>query len=577
MNINPLDITQDWIASPFIAFICGLAAFGIVLGLIVFQNYLRKNWTRRKKEAMLILANIELLLFFCLFFYALGGQRIFSYLPFLGDFQILPTLLALVMYLIGIVVFHYTSHTPSHRENSDVHTALDYAMLQLRLILPFAIPFLLFTFFIDIASLYPLANGERLFNSETLNMQDALLLIGGSIFFMVLIMIFLPFFIQAIWQCKPMDNKELEGRLEKICCKANFRHAGMKVWTIMHDSLTAGILGIISRFRYVMFTKRLLKEFSPESLEAILAHEIGHSYRKHLLIYPLIILGMIVCSGLFFLLFSKALINFLLLENHLYPSPLWNILGPFLIFLSYALIFMLYFRFVFGFFSRLFERQADLHVYKLNVPPVYLIQALDHVGVATGYSHRVPSWHHYSIQQRIDFLNATMESPQKIAAHHRFVYWSLAGYLFILALGILILAAPLLDKIPFFRYVNTSNEGFAEKVNQTVNHPLYQDLAKKMVIEYGLKGNTSLILDTLAESFQITGGTSSFPIEGYYAAKMLFDKGEISASATLLTHVWKNLTPETVSPAFVEAINDLNEQILSRISRPTLIQRKRKS
>ena len=566
MNINPLEIRQDWIASPLAAFLCGLAAYGVVLGLIAFQNHLRTKWKRRKKGGMLILVNIELLLFFCFFYYVLGAQRIFNYLPILGHFQILPTMLALGMYLVGILVFHSTSHVPSRSSHADIYSSLDYAMLQVRLILPFSIPFLLFTFILDLYSLYSFSNGESGINSETLNASDAAVLIGGSIAFMILIMIFLPFFIQSIWKCKPMDNKELEARLEKICLRAKFKHAGMKVWTIMHDSLTAGILGIIPRFRYVMFTKRLLKEFSPESLEAILAHEIGHSYRKHLLIYPFIIMGMLVCAGLFSILFSKSLINFLLLENHLSPSFLWSILDPFFLFLSYAVIFILYFRFVFGYFSRQFERQADLHVYELNVPPAHLVQALDHVAVATGYSHRVPSWHHFSIQQRIDFLKSTMESPQKIAAHHRFTYGSLLGYLLILILGILLLAAPLLDHVALFRGINHAAEQFSEKVNQTINQHLYQELAKKTIIEYGLKGNNALILDTLVESFHQTGGTNSFPIEGYYASKMLLEKGEISASATLLAHVWKNLTPDTVSPEFIGGLNQLNEQILSRIS-----------
>ncbi len=210
----------------------------------------------------------------------------------------------------------------------------------------------------------------------------------------------------------------------------------------MNDMLTAGIVGIVPKLRYVMFTKRLLRELSPEAIEAILAHEIGHNYRKHLLIYPLILLGMIVCIGLFSMFFSDALIHFLTLEELTHPTQPWNIYGIIILFAIYASIIGLYFRFVFGLFSRLFERQADLHVYHLQIPPEHMILALDQVGIATGHSHRIPSWHHYSIQERIDFLKETIRNPSEIQHHHRRVKLFLVGYLLLLIIAAIILMAP---------------------------------------------------------------------------------------------------------------------------------------
>lgn len=555
VNITPLELPQNWLLPPITALIAGIGAYLIVLALIAIQNNFVKKWSSNKKGKMLFLANVELLFFFCVFYYALGSHRIFTYIPVVGAFQIFPTAMALCLYFLGIGIFHASSHR-AYRNNS-----FDYAMLQVRMVLPFAIPFLLFTFILDLFSLTSFFPGEN----GLLSTQETLLLIGASIAFMILIMIFLPFFIQTIWKCKAIDNKELEERLEAICTRAHFKHAGMKTWTILQDSLTAGILGIVPRFRYVMFTNRLLKEFPPESVEAILAHEIGHSYRKHLIIYPFIIFGMLVCTGILSLFFSPALINFLKLENLLHPSFLWTFLDPLILFLAYVVIIVLYFRLVFGFFSRLFERQADLHVYELAVSPLQLIDALDQVAIATGYIHRVPNWHHYSIKQRIDFLKMTMESPQKIAEHHRRVKWSVAAYFFLLILGLLFLFAPLFDRIPLFHRAIAASEELSEKINQSVNHPRYQELAKKTIIEYGLKGNTSLILDTLVESYNATGGTNSFPIEGYYASKMLLEKGEISAGGTLLSHVWKSLTSDTISSEFINSLNHLTDQILSRL------------
>lgn len=94
----------------------------------------------------------------------------------------------------------------------------------------------------------------------------------------------------------------------------------------------------------------------------------------------------------------------------------------------------LYYRIVYGLFSRLFERQADLHVFALGVPPEAMIEALDNVGIGTGFTHLVPNWHHYRIKERIDFLKQAMLDPSLVAKHHRKVWIALGIYLGLLLL-----------------------------------------------------------------------------------------------------------------------------------------------
>jgi STE24 endopeptidase len=95
---------------------------------------------------------------------------------------------------------------------------------------------------------------------------------------------------------------------------------------------------------------------------------------------------------------------------------------------------MLYFRFVFGHFSRLFERQADLHIFATNRPPQWMAEALDHIGRATGYSHNKPNWHHHSIQNRIDFIHQSIANPALVKQHHRLVRLNIICYFIILGL-----------------------------------------------------------------------------------------------------------------------------------------------
>ncbi len=64
----------------------------------------------------------------------------------------------------------------------------------------------------------------------------------------------------------------------------------------------------------------------------------------------------------------------------------------------------------FSVLSRLFERQADLYIFESSFDPFYMIQALDRLGVVTGFTHSQPSWHHFSLQERIDSFTKLSKS-----------------------------------------------------------------------------------------------------------------------------------------------------------------------
>lgn len=381
-----------------------LSAFGLahvlyacVLAIIYGLGRSARHSFQKKQAGYLLSTNFLLITFLAVCFFGFEAQR---FLLSLAHFQLLPTVWALSLYLIGLGLYYKTSATNRKAEQ------------QMRFLLPFALPLLFFTFILDLLFTESNPYLSLFSDSPLLFLATGFILTAG-------IMLVFPAIIQAVWQCEPLSREypELAGRLEKLCKKAHFKHAGIKVWTVMNDSLTAAIIGIVPRFRYIMFTKKILNLLSPESIEAILAHEIGHSYRRHLLIYPLIILGMTLCLSVFGSLF----------EGHI---------SPFIFFILYACTIGLYLRVIFGFFSRNFERQADLHVFNLDIQPKYMIEALHEVAVASGNIHLIPSWHHYSIQQRIDFLNEAIRNPSVIERHHRFVKKALIIYLVLLSIAI---------------------------------------------------------------------------------------------------------------------------------------------
>jgi tetratricopeptide (TPR) repeat protein len=92
-------------------------------------------------------------------------------------------------------------------------------------------------------------------------------------------------------------------------------------------------------------------------------------------------------------------------------------------------VFLIYFRFIFGFFMRNFERQADAYVYALFDSARPLISTLEKIAATSGQSADKPNWHHYSIRERITYLKKCEEDLSWIGRHNTKVKKSIAIYL----------------------------------------------------------------------------------------------------------------------------------------------------
>src|SRR5262249_21461837 len=163
---------------------------------------------------------------------------------------------------------------------------------------------------------------------------------------------------------------------------------------------------------------------------------------------------------------------------------------PLAIFLPYLVIAGLYFRYIFGYFSRLFERQADMHVFALQIAPEHLTHALDHIGVVAGNIHHVANWHHYGIQERIDQLNKGAKNPAKeVAAHDRRIFSSLAVYFIVLALCGAVLASPFFDGITPFMQIAEATNALSDRFERGLTLSTRSKVVDKYVAEYHLKGD----------------------------------------------------------------------------------------
>ncbi|MBW1849815.1 MAG: M48 family metalloprotease, partial [Deltaproteobacteria bacterium] len=193
--------------------------------------------------------------------------------------------------------------------------------------------------------------------------------------------------------------------------------------------ITAGVMGLIKKFRYILVTGPLLNFLEPDEIDAVIAHEIGHIKRKHLIFYLVFFTGYMLLSYatydliIYLIIFSEPVLKLITgmgLSRTTTISTMFSI--------AEICIFLIYFRYVFGYFMRNFERQADCYVYILFDSAKPLISTFEKITATSGQSPDRPNWHHFSIRERIDYLNKCETDKNYISRHDRKIQKSIAVY-----------------------------------------------------------------------------------------------------------------------------------------------------
>ena len=400
-------------------FLASLPIFALLLSL---ESKL-KGFQRLGKDKFILLFNIQWALFLSFFIFILGSQRwIFEKFNPFG--QTAFTIISFTIYLImAYLADLWIENTWRGRS-----WAKKEAISSVRFLIPFILPFILLIIFTDLASLLFL-NGYI----PSTPPYDTLLYSLMIPIAIVALFFIHPHIAIKVWDSPPLHNSALLENLESLCKKAGFTHSGIREWTVKNRSLTAAIIGIAGCSRYVLFSPKLLEISSQDALCAILGHEIGHWRHRHLLLYPFILFEMTALSLLTTTLLLQILEATFGFVSAAEASSAATTLLQGASFLILAVCMGIYFRLVFGYFSRLFERQADIYPVSIGIPLKHMIEALDTLGTAGGNIHDTPSWHHFSIRQRINFLKEVESNPLLIEKHNRKVTYSLIVFFIIFA------------------------------------------------------------------------------------------------------------------------------------------------
>ncbi len=375
-------------------------------------------------HATLTRHSILALFVYALDIYALQLDHFLSPLPLLNRLPTLEALLFLclfIFYMALVWAFAYSAFLKIYQARI---SRRDYVLSNIAFSIPVILPWLILSLTADLINILPF-DAPRRFLSST---EGQILYF---IFFLVLIAIIGPLLILKFWGCRPLPPGPFRRRIELICWKAKMHYRDIMVWPLFGGRMiTAGVMGLVRRFRYILITPALMRHLSAHEVDAVIAHEIGHIKKNHLFFYLVFFAGYLVVAmtlmdlfiyGIFYADAVLGVVNT--------RDPAWAPVSSIGFSLAMIGIFLIYFRYIFGYFMRNFERQADLFAFGMFQDAGPLISTFEKITITSGQSPTRPNWHHFSIQERIDTLKACEKNPSLVARHSTKVNTAIGIYL----------------------------------------------------------------------------------------------------------------------------------------------------
>lgn len=464
-----------------------MAAFVLTIFFFVFEFIFFKNLLKRvsnidpgKADILFTrtsgLFAIAVLMIYAAFIYLLNISQLLPDAINSSKTESIRSLSMLALF-ISLITIHWAVSYPSYKKiYDDREGILKHVKSQLMFSLPVFVPWLSVLALSDILYILPF-NG---LNEWLLTRNGEICLLA----FLVIGMSFIaPFLIKAAWGCKTLpDNYSLEV-INDICGRTGVKFRKILEWPLKGgNAITAGVMGIFGRFRYLLITPALIRSMSDEELGAVIAHEAGHVKYRHMMLYIVVIGAFSVAS----IIVSPSFEELILFSGFFSTlTDQYGITGRSLSFIPglFSVIFLIVFiRFVFGYFMRIFERQADVYAMRIMGSPAPLVKAFCKIVWLSRQDPEKPSWHHYSIKERIDFILKCDTDIKAVKNHDRKVFLSLSFYL--ICILSIIFAADLYEKSEkrdhlFNKFLLEASKGALKP----------QEIDQIMADSYYIKGN----------------------------------------------------------------------------------------
>lgn len=239
-----------------------------------------------------------------------------------------------------------------------------------------------------------------------------------------LAMLAVPVLIRVCWGLKPFPGPQAGSLMRGELADNRATVTRIFAWPEgLTGHVTAGVVGLLPGFRYLLVSPTLAAVLTPRELQAVIAHEAGHIRFRHLWYFVAALAG--------FVLLLQGLLSLVTWAGLYYgfDFPMWLVL---LLEIAALLVFL---RFGIGFASRWFERQADGNAVRRAGADAFS-RAIAKVAGLNHIPMERDNWHHFGVARRIDFARQGEADPGQLTRHDRNVSRLKAGLLMLLVLGL---------------------------------------------------------------------------------------------------------------------------------------------
>lgn len=245
----------------------------------------------------------------------------------------------------------------------------------------------------------------------------ALLTLAGS----AGVLLLSPLMLRHVWDTVELEAGELRDRLVAMCQLHRVRVRRLLKWRTGWNMANAGVMGVVAPVRYVLLTDALLETMPPRQIEAVMAHELAHVKRGHMIWLLVAAVAQLAAAEALWRWIMDALVTTLRSELLL---PAWAD-DPTKLDVTLAVLALSTWAVTFGWASRKFERQADTFAVQYLSKQIAraagmddqrtiitadaaraMIDALQTVADLNAISTTRRSWRHGSIASRQRYLSS---------------------------------------------------------------------------------------------------------------------------------------------------------------------------
>ncbi len=223
-----------------------------------------------KFRSTLTRQSIMAILLFSIDIYGLKLSSFLMNIPFLNIIPTFQALLFLMLFTGYLAIVWACAYSPYRRLYPTDLPRKTYVLSQISSSIPILLPWFLLSGIADIINVLPFDLPKRFLSTTA----------GEITYFLVFlfaIAIVGPVMIQKFWRCKPLEIGYYRSQIEELSRKAGVEYANILYWPIFGGKMiTAAVMGLIKKFRYILVTQGLLQMLEPEEIDAVIAHEIGH-------------------------------------------------------------------------------------------------------------------------------------------------------------------------------------------------------------------------------------------------------------------------------------------------------------